>query len=232
MRIIEIFLPLSSSGAAGLKKSPGCQCWVLEQGWLSCGFPRNAERLGGDMDGAVGWVLRLWQHPGSPRNAREAAQHSGLLLSAFPACSLPMAAGQTAETSATRSWRPRAKMECVCAARQPSSPAVFCFPFLLLQPLQRRGLRSISVIALPSAITLLVDFPAMAVPSLCHPSAPLPASPPEILTAQITGDSGAAGAPSLTPGLRREVMEEGWDLRGFVLLLRGWISLLGQSGEA
>lgn len=86
MRIIEIFLPLSSSGAAGLKKSPGCQCWVLEQGWLSRGFPRNEERrLRGDRDGSVGGVMWLWQHPGSPRSAREAARHSGLLLLAVPA---------------------------------------------------------------------------------------------------------------------------------------------------
>lgn len=122
-------------------------------------------------------------------------------------------------------------MERVRAACRPSSSAAFCFPFLLLQPLQRRRLRSISVIALPSAITLLVGFPAMAVPSLCHPPAPLTPLP-EILTAQITSDSGAAGAPPLTPGLRREVMEEGWDVRVFVLLLRGWILLLGQRGEA
>lgn len=82
-----------------------------------------------------------------------------------PWCSI----GLINEMAVTSSWQLRVKAKCIYAVCHPSSSAFFS-PFLLLQLLPPQVLRSISVIVLPSAIALLVDFQELA----CHPFHPLP----------------------------------------------------------
>lgn len=216
--IIEIFLSLSLSSAARLKKGPGCRvCW---RGLGLSGHYRGCR----DIIGAAGWQLPLaakerlgkrcpwvcgmdgcsfgsrWHPPAAERlagkrsrcrgssPARRLRSPSGPVASSRrPLALLPAPVpfwdgtmlpswcrmGLIYETAVTSSWQPHLKAECIYAVCHPSSSA-FSSPFLLLQPLPLQVLRSISVIALPSAITLLVDFHELALPGRCHPFPPLP----------------------------------------------------------
>lgn len=78
------------------------------------------------------------------------------------------------ETAVTSSCQPRVKkggMYLCCL-----SPFLICFLLSFPPPPSppSQVLRSISVIALPSAITLRADFQEPALPGRCHPVAPLP----------------------------------------------------------
>lgn len=183
---VVILLGLGAVGLAelrlpplGSKKRLRKRCpWVRGMDGCSfggCWHPPAAERLAGKRSRRWGSSpARRLRGPSSPLS-RGCLALLPALVPFWDGAMLPpwCRIGLINETAVTSWWRPRVKAGCIYAVCHPSLSAFFS-PFLLLRPLPPQLLRSISVIALPSAITLLVDFQELALPGRCHPFPPLP----------------------------------------------------------